>query len=115
MGHRAPVNGIKVTMITRRFRAISTPERALPGSCKARARIAEALRQRSWRMSLCRYLRSDCVTRGAKAAALILFGTSGSSGVFAFETAKAFAGNRVPAALAGKHPKKSVRTNDASN
>jgi len=66
-------------------------------------------------MSLCRYFRSDCFARGAKAAALSLFGTSGSSGVFAFETANGFAGNRTPAALAGKHTKKSVRTNDASN
>jgi hypothetical protein len=32
---RAPVNGVKVTMKRRRFRAATTPERTLPGSCKA--------------------------------------------------------------------------------
>jgi len=58
-------------------------------------------------MSLCRSFRLDSFARGSKAAASILFGTSGSSGVFAFETAKAFAGNRLSGKLA--------RTNDASN
>jgi len=70
-------------------------------------------------MSLCRYFRSDGFARRAKAAASILFGTPGLSGMCAFETAKICAGNyfadQMGRRISAAFVKKMARMSDASN
>jgi hypothetical protein len=70
-------------------------------------------------MSLCQYFRSDAFARGAKAAASILFGTPGLSGMCAFETAKIRVGNyfadQMGRRLSVAFVKKLARMSDASN
>jgi hypothetical protein len=45
VNHRRQINRRTVTMAVRHSRAASAVQRTLPGSCKARARIADAVRQ----------------------------------------------------------------------
>jgi len=61
-------------------------ERTLPGSCKARCRIADAVRHECWRMTSCLYFRLDFPMSGAGALASTRFGTAVVSALSAFDT-----------------------------
>ena len=61
-------------------------ELCLPGSCKARCRIADAVRHECWRMTNCLYFHLDLPMRGGHALALTRFGTAVLSALSAFET-----------------------------
>jgi hypothetical protein len=63
--------------------------RNLPGYCKAKFRIADALRHECSRMASCSHFRFDLPVPGGGAAALARFGTHELSGLSGFETAKA--------------------------
>ena len=62
-------------------------ERSLPGSCKARCCIADAVRHECWRMtSCCLYVRVEGPMPGAGALALTRFGTTVLSALSVFDT-----------------------------
>jgi len=66
----------------------------LPGYCRAKFRIADALRHECWRMTNCAYFRFDLAVSIAGAAALARFGTHPLSGLSGFETVQAHRGYR---------------------
>jgi hypothetical protein len=61
----------------------------LPGYCKAKFCIADAVRHECWRMTNCTHFRFDVPVPGGGTAALGRFGTHQLSGVSGFETLKA--------------------------
>ena len=60
----------------------------LPGYCKAKFRIADALRHECSRMGNCTHFRIDLPVPGELAAALTRFGTHQLSALSGFETAQ---------------------------
>jgi hypothetical protein len=66
----------------------------LPGYCKARFRIADALRHECSRMASCRHFRVDRPLPGGGAAALTRFGTHRLSALSGFETVQIQRGYR---------------------
>jgi hypothetical protein len=66
----------------------------LPGYCKARFRIADALRHECSRMASCPHFRFDLPVPGEGAVALTRFGTHRLSALSGFETVQAQRGYR---------------------
>src|SRR5438552_2595525 len=67
-------------------RAWHARQRRLPDSCKARSRIADALRLEWWRMTGCSHFIDDPREPRASVAALTRFGTVRLSVMSAFDT-----------------------------
>jgi hypothetical protein len=65
----------------------------LPGYCKAKFRIADAVRHECWRMSICSRFCFDLAVPNGGAAALTRFGTHRLSGLSGFETVTARRGD----------------------
>jgi hypothetical protein len=82
----------------------------LPGYCKAKFRIADAVRHECSRMASCTQFRFDLPPPGGSAAALTRFGTHRSFELSGFETT-AEVGRRL-AVAPGRKP---ARANDVSN
>jgi hypothetical protein len=61
------------------------------------------------RMTIGSHFRRDFLANRAKAAALVLFGTTGLSGVSAFATAQAICGHRFGGKVNPLHPGRAVR------
>jgi hypothetical protein len=76
-------------------------EWSLPGSCKARCRIADAVRHECWRMKTCLFFRADFPMPGARVLALTRFGTAGLSAMSVFDTLKTGHGYRRGLGLVG--------------
>jgi hypothetical protein len=62
--------------------------RNLPGYCKAKFRMADAVRHECWRMANCTHFRFDLPAPDGGAAASARFGTHELFGLSGFETAK---------------------------
>jgi len=67
--------------------------RNLPGYCKAKSRIADALRRECWRMASCTHFRFDLPVPGGTAVALTRFGTRQLSDLSGFGTLQAQRGD----------------------
>jgi len=66
-------------------------------------------RRRCGRMTIRSHFRWDFLASGAKAAALVLFGTTGLSGVSAFATARAICRDRSGRKVNSSHPGRAMR------
>ena len=77
-----------------RFAREAALSQGLPGYCKAKFRIADALRHECSRMGNCTHFRIDLPVPGELAAALTRFGTHRLSALSGFETVQAQRGYR---------------------